>query len=497
MSAVKIGWAKREISIDEPMSLPGQAIMRISEKVLDPMYVTALCLEKDGQCVVFLSCDMLSPMGMEGVCELVTAKHPEFKAEWILPNGTHAHTGGARKITPEKTPDGMDIYPGEKYKEFTVRMGAEAVCEAWENRKEGGISYGYGYAVVGHQRRTVYFDDVGQRNKGLSMAPNGHGVMYGKTNDPLFSHYETGADHFVNVMFTYDEGKRLTGILINVPCPSQVSEMFCMQTADYWNEVRERVKTEFGEHVYVLPQCAAAGDVSPRILHYKAAQARRMRLKYGVEYDKDGSNHQFDKCMAERRDIAERILLAVKEIYSWSKKDILTKPVLKHTVELIPIHKRLITDEEAQWCRENIQAMADKIPDRENATDEEYRKAMSRYNSVKNRNTSALERYEKQGREDPYLHTVVHAVQVGEVAFASNRFEMYQDYMHRIQARSPFMQTFVVQLASFEGGRYLPTERGVKNKGYSASLFCNVSGPEGGQELVEGTLRMLNELKEQ
>ena len=159
--------------------------------------------------------------------------------------------------------------------------------------------------------------------------------------------------------------------------------------------------------------------------------------------------------------------------------------------------KRLITDEEAQWCRDNIAAMADKIPDRENVTDEEYRRAMSRYNTIKNRNTSALGRYEDQPNVDPYLHTVVHAVQVGDIAFASNRFELYQDYMHRIQARSPFMQTFVVQLASFEGGTYLPTERGVKNKGYSASLFCNVVGPEGGQDLVEGTLRMLNELKEQ
>ena len=78
MSQIKIGWARREISLDEPMSLPGQAIMRISEKVLDPMYVTALCLEKDGQCVVFMSCDMLSPMGMEGVCDLVKERIPEF-----------------------------------------------------------------------------------------------------------------------------------------------------------------------------------------------------------------------------------------------------------------------------------------------------------------------------------------------------------------------------------------------------------------------------------
>ena len=88
-------------------------------------------------------------------------------------------------------------------------------------------------------------------------------------------------------------------------------------------------------------------------------------------------------------------------------------------------------------------------------------------------------------------------MQIGEVAFASNRFELYQDFMHRIQARSPFIQTFVVQLAGFDGATYLPTERGVANKGYSASLFCNVVGPEGGQQLVEGTLEMLNELKAQ
>ena len=495
MSQIKIGWGRREISLDEPMSLPGQAIMRISEKVLDPMYVTALCLEKDGECVVFMSGDMLSPMGMEGVCDLVKERIPEFKAEWILPNGTHAHTGGARRETPEKTPDGRDIYPGIKYKEFTVQMGAEAVCEAYESRKEGAISYGYGYAVVAHQRRAVYFEDKGEAAGILTLAPNGHGVMYGKTDDPQFSHFETGADHFVNAMYTYDADKKLTGMLLNVPCPSQVSEMFCMQTADYWHDVRQLVAEEFGEDIYVLPQCAAAGDLSPRILHYLDAQKRRMLLKYGIDYTQQETleERRYYKCMAERRDIAERIVAAAKEIYSWASKEILTEPVLKHKMERITIQKRLVTDEEAQECRDKLAQLETMEPKREEYTDEEYRKASSRYTSVKNRQIRGLERYEKQ-QEDPVIHTVVHTVRVGDVAFASNRFEMYQDYMHRIQARSPFMQTFVVQLASFEGGTYLPTERGVKNKGYSASIACNVVGFEGGQQLVEGTLRMLNEL---
>ena len=82
---------------------------------------------------------------------------------------------------------------------------------------------------------------------------------------------------------------------------------------------------------------------------------------------------------------------------------------------------------------------------------------------------------------------------VGEIAFASNPFELYQDFMHRIQARSPFMQTFITQLAG-GAGQYLPTKRGEFNKGYSASISCNRIGSEGGQELVDYTLDILKQL---
>ena len=41
---------------------------------------------------------------------------------------------------------------------------------------------------------------------------------------------------------------------------------------------------------------------------------------------------------------------------------------------------------------------------------------------------------------------------------------------------------------------YLPTQQAVENRGYSASIFCNRVGPEGGQQLVEATLQALQEL---
>ena len=114
----------------------------------------------------------------------------------------------------------------------------------------------------------------------------------------------------------------------------------------------------------------------------------------------------------------------------------------------------------------------------------------------RNRFARVLDRYETQEAQ-PKLPMELHVLRIGDVAFASNRFELYMDYQHRMQARSPFEQTFIIQLAAQpgnDGGTYLCTERGAWGRGYSASMFCNLVSPQGGQELVEETVRRLEEL---
>ena len=115
---------------------------------------------------------------------------------------------------------------------------------------------------------------------------------------------------------------------------------------------------------------------------------------------------------------------------------------------------------------------------------------------MKGRNTRALQRYEDL-KVHPTMPMRAHVLRIGDVAFSTIRFELYMDFMHRIQARSPFLQTFVIQLAGDEGGNYLATVRGAANKGYSASIFCNMVDPQGGQEYVEAVLANLNEMKEE
>ena len=494
---MKIGWGRREYSMNVPCNIPGQFHMRVCEGILDPLYITAMAVQGEDT-VIFVSIDITSPSTelTSLITEKVRAKHPEIPEDAFVYNATHTHTAMQMFDGRTHTPDGFEVYPPAKTREHASDMGAEAVIEAYESMQDAGVAYGYGYAVVAHSRRVLYSIDMGEANP-ASGAPNGHAIMYGSTKKPEFEGYEAGADHFVNLLYTFDPNGKLTGIVINVPCPSQTTEMQTKLSADYWAEVRENVAKEFGPDVYVLPQCAAAGDLAPRILHYGRAQQRRMRLKYDLDYQlvsyfKDPESN-LKKALGERRDIAERIVSAVKEVYGWAKNDIQKDVVVRHVRKELPVHRRTVSDEEAEWCRKNIEALKASIPDPSTMPEADYRVKVSQINSYINRNERAIERNRTE-KPGAMANAISHIIRIGDVAFATNRFELYMDYMHQIQARSPFIQTFIIQLAGEGVGGYLPTERGKQNKGYSASIFCNSVGPEGGRDLVEGTLEALTEL---
>jgi hypothetical protein len=503
MNELRIGWAARDISTDKPINIPGQVHMRISEGIMDPLTVSALCLDNGADLVVFVSADLVVIRSglLDDIRAKVAALNPDIPALKILLNATHTHTGASHysdggsslsnntsTALPGEVPhDGIEIASGDEYRGFLATQAAEAVCEAYAKRAPGGIAYGYGYAVVAHSRRVVYFDDTSQRPGAVSNSThgvNGHAVMYGNTNDANFSHYEAGADHFVNLLYTFDLAGKLTGAIINVPCPSQNSESECKLSADYWNDVRVAIRQQYGD-IFILPQCAAGGDLSPRILHYTKAQARRFQLKYGKAQTE----------LAARKDIGERIAAAFSEVLDWARKDIKTALPLSHVVKTVELARRLITAEEYESARRGLEALNQK-PFKTDGSPRERLHYNSILTASRNRFVRIIDRYATQIAQ-PRLPMELHVLRIGDLAFASNRFELYMDFQHRMQARSPFEQTFVIQLAGQpgnDGGTYLCTERGASGKGYSASMFCNLASPQGGQELVEETVALLKRL---
>src|SRR5690606_11897321 len=95
------------------------------------------------------------------------------------------------------------------------------------------------------------------------------------------------------------------------------------------------------------------------------------------------------------------------------------------------------------------------------------------------------ERYELE-KIQPKMPIEVHVVRLGDVVFATNPFELYLDYGMQMKARSPAIQTFVVQLTG--SGSYLPTARSIAGGAYGAVPASTLIGPEGGRELVEETI---------
>ena len=154
-----------------------------------------------------------------------------------------------------------------------------------------------------------------------------------------------------------------------------------------------------------------------------------------------------------------------------------------------------ITEEEYKAAKEEYEKYS-KEPWQETDDPLADFKANTKHGSVLERYEGIIERYEDNL---DYFEQEIHLIGLGEIAFVFTPYELYIDFQHRIQARSPFIQTFMVQLSATTAGiaGYLCTERAAYNMGYSAIIYsCNVS-PKGGDTFVEKSLAILHQIKDE
>ncbi len=471
---LSIGWATRDVTPDRPAVLGAQFHMRISEGVDGPVTVTAMALSTEGPdaaAVVFVSCDTggfrhrwYDENDFLRLCrEAISEKAPEVDLSTVILNATHTHTAPNTLINrygEEPLPDGV-ISADEQMETLRKRI-AEAVAEAWAGRRPGGVSFGLGSAVVGHNRRATYFEEDVDHRAGAVIG--GFTRMYGDTNDPAFSHIEGYEDHYVDLLYTWDAHGGLTGVVVNLACPSQETESAMHVSADFWHEVRAEIRRRHGSHIQILAQCSAAGDQSPHRLWYKAAEERMLALR-GITM---------------REEIARRVADAVDEVLPVAAKCIRTQLPFAHIVREIRLPRRIVSDEEAAAVRDDLEKL-----------EAEARAGANTYR-VAQRARRVLERYEQQ-KQTPDIPMELHLIRLGDIAFATNRFELFLDYGIRIKARSPAVQTFLVQLVANDGwdGTYLPSERAIASRGYGGGVYDNEVGPEGGRVIVDQTVNGL------
>ncbi len=104
-------------------------------------------------------------------------------------------------------------------------------------------------------------------------------------------------------------------------------------------------------------------------------------------------------------------------------------------------------------------------------------------------------RFERQkaGVVEPFAMEL-HVIRLGDVAIATNVFELFTEFGIQIKARSRALQTFVIQLTAGPGTSYLPTARAARGGGYSAIAESNLVAPEGGQVLADRSVDLINSL---
>lgn len=487
---LQIGWAKCDTTPPRmPVIMAGQFHVRISEGVENPLTATALALTSGKEEVVFVSVDLISiPTELRDAFRAVLAKSlPELNPRKVILNATHSHTApevrdphmmaGGTNPNAKGEVEGFPV-PGmsvSEYRDFLADTLARCVAEAWKARKPGSVAFGMDYAVVGRNRRWV--DKDGQSH------------MYVKTPEAkeIFRSVEGCEDHSVNLLATYDSEARLTGVAVNIPCPSQESESSFLLSSDFWHETRQELARRLGEGVFLLPQCSAAGDMTSHLIHGNAANNRMLELRG----------------RSKKEDIAWKITEAVERILPAIAGTAASNQALRHEVADLELPATRVTAQQAaeeeaaaEKYRNLYQAEVRKLKDKPDLRNEprwyveptkNYRRA-AWHSQVK-------KRFDEQQRGAGLtLPSECHFVRLGDVAFATNPFEYFLDYGTQIKMRSPFIQTFLVQLAG--SGTYVPSPRAASGGGYGAVPASNPVGPEGGQVLADETVARLKSLQE-
>jgi hypothetical protein len=470
---VLIGWAEVDTTPEGTVDLAGQYYHRVSQGIHSRLSATALAFESnEGDQAVMVSLDLVGVPAdfQEDLRNMAGPEAPGLDVSKIFLNAIHTHNAPrVEAITGigwlAELPEAM---PAREYRKILLEKVKSVVAAAWKNRKPGGTANTLAFARVGHCRRAVY--------------TNGTAEMYGNTVRKDFIGMEGGEDSGVDLLFTFDDQDRPTGVVLNLACPAQVMEATYQISSDYMGEVRQRLKKRFGGNFCVLGQISAAGCQSPRDL----------TRNYKGEPDfwhADGVT-----------EIGRRLASAVESVYQAATATIDRAPVVRHAVQALSLPQRRASRQDLDIAETQLKKLVQIMPE-----DEAYRRFCQEvganeqvpgrpgpYDSklhhfVLIQNCKAvIKRYQDQD-EKPAFEMELHVLRVGKVVFVTNPFELYLDFGQQIRARSLAGQTFVVQLCAGTGG-YLPSARAEQLGGYGGLIINGNVGSDGGKQLVDKTV---------
>ncbi len=474
---MKVGFSQKNITPPARVTLAGLQRIRIVEEIESEVFVNVFAMEQNGEQLIICAMDLVGYDKPFADLVLENLKSPSMDKEKIILCVTHTHS--APGVTQSRIEDIMKYAPGRKLEEtalpedvwdndkncaYIAPIVAAAIDEAWESRKDSYISPAFGRAVVGHSRRLVYAD--------------GSSLMYGHSDRTDFLRPESAEDSGVEMLYVFDSAKKPMGVLVNVACPAQVMEATCKLSSDFWGKVRDRAHEKYGEDFTVVGLCGAAGCQSPRdLVRHKRADA--VKLEDPRKLPRRGDAYMYDEPGIHA--IGKRLFHVIEDEMEEAATRMSNDEVLVYKTFKVELPLGCVKEADYREAKANLEMYLAETE----ILDDRFK--LRRY-------TNIMKRYDRQ-KEAAYMTANVHIIRLGDIAIATNPFELYLDYGLQMKGRSFAAQTFLIQLACKEGEEgYLSTTAAEGGGSNGVGGLNWLTTPEGGRILVNKTVAEINAL---
>ncbi len=475
---MKVGFSQKNFTPPTRVTLAGLQRVRIVEEIESEVYVNTFAMEEDGEQLIICAMDLVGFDGHFANLVKENLKSADIDREKIILTVTHTHSApgvteykpenfmkyvpGDRKLEEPALPE--DVWDNNQNCEYIAPIVAASIDEAWQTRNDGYISPAFGRAVVGHSRRLVYGDGTAR--------------MYGHSDKVDFLYPESAEDSGVEMLYVFDKEKKPMGVLVNVACPSQVMEATCKMSSDYWGKVRDLAHAKYGEEFTVVGLCGAAGCQSPRdLVRHKRADA--LKFDDPRKLPRRGDAYMYDE--PGIRAIGKRLFHVIEDEMEEAASRMSNKEILRHEAFTVELPLGCVTEAAYLEAKENLAKYAAEAE----VLDDRFK--ITRY-------TGVIKRFERQ-QEAAYMEARVNVVRLGDIAIATNPFELYLNYGLQMKGRSFAAQTFLIQLAQREGEEgYLSTPAAEGGGSYGVGVLSCLTTPEGGRMLVNKTVAEINKM---
>jgi hypothetical protein len=400
----------------------------------DDLEANALYLSDGSTNLLLISCDLaaLEDEFVKPCCEAI-AEHSQLNPSDIIIGCSHTHGGPCLLPTNRRMP--VDDEYLNRLKGRLIELSKRVVDLA----APCSIAIGQGSAAIGFNRRCCWED--------------GSHTMHGDTRRKEFTGLEGPEDHAHTAVFVRNESGELAAVLhqnTSHPTAFYGSDVY---SADFPGAARKWLRETLNEEMPVLFFNGAQGDIS---MEDQASPSK-------------GSESRDQKVARLGH------LMAGETLRLLHAAEFQDSPRLSHIHEELTLHVGQPDPARLDWARTTLEKF-------------DQGEQMAGMDRIIAHGVALLDERYPAGSEESVS---MHAFQIGELAIATQPFELFCQFGLDIKRRSPFPMNGIFGVADgFHG--YCPTVYGSIGGGYSGEpIYWTRYLPDAGYRVVDKASEML------